>query len=141
MSQYSFLEFPWLFLNVYSSRWTLQLFFKVSRKILLGFSLKSHLIYKLIGGGGELASSQFWVLEENEWDMISQLFKPLFACPSVCMCVCVYLKQILPVSCKVYFWILYRVLLVLWLTIWFLDICLNKLPSGIGYKLGARLLF
>lgn len=63
--RYSFLEFSWLFLNASSSRWTLESFFKVSKKILLGFSLELHLIYRLIWGK-ELASSQFWVLCENE---------------------------------------------------------------------------
>lgn len=42
-----------------------------------------------MGGGKELASSQFWVLQENEWDMISQLFKPV----PLCVCVCVYVSQ------------------------------------------------
>lgn len=132
----SFLEFLWLSLNDYSSRWTLESVFKVSKKILLGFSLESHLIYRLILGG-ELDSSQFWVLLENDtwFPNCSSL------CLNVPLCVCVYHKQILPVSCKVCFWVFYRVLLVLWLITWFLDTCLKQLPCGIECKLGAGLPF
>ena len=84
----SFLEFPWLFLNVYSSRWTLESFFKFSKKILLEFSLESHLIYRLILGG-ELDSSQFWVLHENDtwFPNCSGLCLNVPLC--VCVCVCI----------------------------------------------------
>lgn len=68
---------------LYSSRWTLESFFKVSTKILLGFSLELHLIYRSVWGRG-LASLQFWDLCENE-TRFSNCSRLCLKCPSVCV--------------------------------------------------------